>query len=375
MSKIGVLGLGNWGTALAHVWSQDGHSVIGWTVESEVYESMVLESINAKYLPNTKLEGVDATMELSEAISESEVIVLAIPSGVILNVIDDVIPHLRPSHVLIDLAKGIAPEEEGGSGLISEAIEARLAKAGLSNPVVVLTGPTIAPEVARGVLTNALVASHDRSVAERIADRLSTDSLILKAADDPAGAELWGAFKNMIAISCGIVDGLRGEPGGEGADQNAGGDGQGEGGQGAGGGEVAGQGAGGVSGFRGIGGDNLKAALVPIGFAEGRRLLVKLGAEMDTSLGPAGLGDLYVTSTSPRSRNRTLGEKLGRGSTLEEALGEMHMVAEGVRAARMFKAKAEQVGCEVPFIEALNSLLDGEVSAEECVRHMVENAE
>ena len=351
MSKIGVLGLGNWGTALAHVWSQDGHSVIGWTVESEVYESMVLESVNAKYLPDTKLEGVDATMELSEAISESEVIVLALPSGVILNVIDDVIPHLRPSHVLIDLAKGIAPEEEGGSGLISEAIEARLAKAGLSNPVVVLTGPTIAPEVARGVLTNALVASHDRSVAERIADRLSTDSLILKAADDPAGAELWGAFKNTIAISCGIVDGLRGEPSGKGTDQSARG------------------------GFRGIGGDNLKAALVPIGFAEGRRLLVELGAEMDTSLGPAGLGDLYVTSTSPRSRNRTLGEMLGRGSTLEEALGEMHMVAEGVRAARMFKAKAEQVSCEVPFIESLNSLLDGDISAEECVRKMVENAE
>ncbi len=336
---------------MGQVWSQDGHAVSGWKVESEVYESMILKSVNAKYMPDTKLEGVDATMELSEAISESEVIVLALPSGVILNVIDDIIPHLRPSHVLIDLAKGIAPEEEGGSGLISEAIEARLAKAGLSNPVVVLTGPTIAPEVARGVLTNALVASHDRSVAERIADRLSTDSLILKAADDPAGAELWGAFKNTIAISCGIVDGLRGEPSEKEAGQSARG------------------------GFRGIGGDNLKAALVPIGFAEGRRLLVELGAEMDTSLGPAGLGDLYVTSTSPRSRNRTLGEMLGRGSTLEEALGEMHMVAEGVRAARMFKAKAEQVGCEVPFIEALNSLLDGDISAEECVRKMVENAE
>jgi glycerol-3-phosphate dehydrogenase (NAD(P)+) len=144
---------------------------------------------------------------------------------------------------------------------------------------------------------------------------------------------------------------LRGEPSGKGADKSARG------------------------GFRGIGGDNLKAALVPIGFAEGRRLLVELGAEMDTSLGPAGLGDLYVTSTSPRSRNRTLGEMLGRGSTLDEALGEMHMVAEGVRAARMFKAKAEQVNCEVPFIESLNSLLDGDISAEECVRKMVENAE
>jgi glycerol-3-phosphate dehydrogenase (NAD(P)+) len=199
---------------------------------------------------------------------------------------------------------------------------------------VVLTGPTIAPEVARGVLTNALVAAHDRSVAERVASRLSTDSLVLKAADDPVGAELWGAFKNTVALACGIVDGLR----------------------------------------DGIGGDNLKAALVPIGFAEGRELLVKLGAEEETALGPAGLGDLYVTSTSPSSRNRTLGQKLGEGKNLEEGLAEMHMVAEGVRAARMFRKRASQVNCPAPFIEALNTLLDGNISAEECVRRMVEQS-
>tara|TARA_A100001037_G_scaffold288343_1_gene298824 strand:+ start:541 stop:1590 length:1050 start_codon:yes stop_codon:yes gene_type:complete len=334
LTKIGVLGLGNWGTSLAHLWAQDGHSVIGWTVENEVYESMVLENINKKYLPDVILEGVDASLHLNEVCDASELIVLAVPSGVILSVVDELIPFLRPSHVLVDLAKGIAPEEEGESGLISDAIEKRLAAAGLSNPIVVLTGPTIAPEVARGVLTNALVASHDRSVAERVASRLSAESLILKPADDPVGAELWGAFKNTVALACGIVDGLR----------------------------------------EGIGGDNLKAALVPIGFAEGRRLLVLLGAEQETSLGPAGLGDLYVTSTSPRSRNRTLGEKLGQGKSLEEGLAEMHMVAEGVRAARMFRKRAAQVGCYAPFTESLNKLLDGEISAEECVREMVEQS-
>lgn len=332
MTTIGVLGLGNWGTSLANIWARDGHSVIGWTVESEVYESMVLSNINEKYLPGVELPGVDATLNLSEVCDASELLILAIPSAFILGVVDDLIPHLRPSHVLVDLAKGIAPEEEGGSGLLSHAIENRLEAAGLSNPVVVLTGPTIAPEVARGVLTNALVAAHDRSVAERVASRLSTDLLVLKSADDPAGAELWGAFKNTIALACGIVDGLR----------------------------------------DGIGGDNLKAALVPIGFAEGRTLLTKLGAREETSLGPAGLGDLYVTSTSPSSRNRTLGQKLGEGKSLEEGLAEMHMVAEGVRAARMFRQKATQVGIPAPFIEALNELLDGHISAEECVRRMVE---
>jgi len=334
MTKIGILGLGNWGTALANIWAKDGHSVIGWTVETEVYESMVLNNVNEKYLPDVKLPGVDATLDIGEVCDASELLILSVPSGVILSVVDELLPHLRPSHVLVDLAKGIAPEEEGESGLISAAIEKRLNAVGLSNPVVVLTGPTIAPEVARGVLTNALVAAHDRSVAERVASRLSTDSLILKAADDPVGAELWGAFKNTIALACGIVDGLR----------------------------------------DGIGGDNLKAALVPIGFAEGRKLLILLGAREDTSLGPAGLGDLYVTSTSPRSRNRTLGQKLGEGKSLEEGLAEMHMVAEGVRAARMFRKRATQVGCPAPFIESLNILLDGDITAEECVRSMVEQS-
>ena len=334
MTKIGVLGLGNWGTALANIWAKDGHSVIGWTVETEVYESMVLNNVNEKYLPDVKLPGVDATLDIGAVCDVSELLILAVPSGVILSVVDQLLPHLRPSHVLVDLAKGIAPEDEGDSGLISAAIEKRLNGVGLTNPVVVLTGPTIAPEVARGVLTNALVAAHDRSVAERVASRLSTDTLILKAADDPVGAELWGAFKNTIALACGIVDGLR----------------------------------------DGIGGDNLKAALVPIGFAEGRKLLILLGAEEDTSLGPAGLGDLYVTSTSPRSRNRTLGQKLGEGKSLEEGLAEMHMVVEGVRAARMFRKRASQVGCSAPFIESLNILLDGGITAEECVRSMVEQS-
>ena len=133
-----------------------------------------------------------------------------------------------------------------------------------------MTGPTIAPEVARGVITTALVACHDRSVAERISEKLSTETLFLVAADDPNGAELWGAYKNCVALACGLVDGLKGT----------------------------------------IGGDNLKAALVLRGFSEGISLLGAMGASSSTAFGPAGLGDLYVTATSPRSRNRTLGEKL-----------------------------------------------------------------
>ena len=113
MSSIGVLGLGNWGTALAHIWAQDGHNVNGWTIEQEVYESIVMDSVNSKYLPDTPLSGIDVTMDLADICATSEVLVLALPSSVILEVVDQIIPHLRPSHVLLDLAKGVVPEVEG----------------------------------------------------------------------------------------------------------------------------------------------------------------------------------------------------------------------------------------------------------------------
>ena len=330
MARIGVLGLGNWGTALALVWCKDGHNVLGWTVEQEVYESLMSSQENEKYLPGYKIPGMDCTMEITDVTESCEILVLALPSSVILEVVDLLIPSLRPSHLLVDLAKGLAPSSEGGSGMISDAIEKRLSDAGMSNQVVVMTGPTIAPEVARGVITNALVACNDTLVAKRVAERLSTDSLILTPAGDPLGAELWGAYKNCVALACGLVDGLK----------------------------------------ETIGGDNLKAAMVLSGYSEGLVLLGEMGADPKTGFGPAGIGDLYVTATSPRSRNRTLGEMLGSGMSLEEALEEMHMVAEGVRATRMFLDRSERLGHQTPFLSTLGSLLDGEIEVEDAVRRM-----
>ena len=330
MARIGILGLGNWGTALALVWCKDGHNVLGWTVEQGVYESMMTNHENEKYLPGYKIPELDCTMEISDVTESCEILVLALPSSAILEVVDMLIPSLRPSHLLVDLAKGLAPSDEGGSGMISDAIERRLSEAGMTNQVVVLTGPTIAPEVARGVITNALVACRDIGVAERITERLSTDSLILTPAEDPVGAELWGAYKNCVALACGLVDGLKDT----------------------------------------IGGDNLKAALVLSGYSEGIELLAKMGADPKTAFGPAGIGDLYVTATSPRSRNRTLGEKLGSGKSLDESLEEMHMVAEGVRATRMFLNRAERISHPTPFLSTLGSLLDGDIEVEDAVRRM-----
>ena len=123
MARIGVIGLGNWGTALAKVWCEDGHNVLGWTIEQEVYESLMTNSVNEKYLDGHEIPELQVTMELSDIVESCEILVLSLPSSVILEVIDRIVPSLRPSQVILDLAKGLAPEDEGVRGLISDSIE------------------------------------------------------------------------------------------------------------------------------------------------------------------------------------------------------------------------------------------------------------
>lgn len=330
MIPIAVLGLGNFGTALARVWALYGNRVQGWTVEDDVHASIRDTGINAKYLPGVELPGARVTMDLGAAIDGAEIVVLALPSHVILEVVGDVVPLLAEGQVLLDLAKGLAP----GERLVSEVIRDQLDAAGRSNALAVMTGPTIAREVAAGVLTTALVASEDIAVAAALAGRLSTDTLKLRFANDPLGVELWGAFKNVIALACGVCDGLGGS-GGPGA-------------------------------------DNLKAAVFTAGFGEGCRLLAAMGAQPDTALSPAGVGDLFVTATSPHGRNRRTGELLGSGQRLDEALGSTVMVSEGVRATRMFAARAAAEGFAAPFVDNLLALLDGEVEARQCVEHLLQ---
>lgn len=316
MNSIAVMGLGNFGTALARNWVGEGMNVRGWTVEQEVYDSIVATEINEKYLPGVELPGLRPSMDVAETVRDAELLVLALPSGVVLSVVDDMLPHIRSGQVLLDLAKGLAP----GDRLISDVIAEKLQARGLACPLCVMMGPTIAPEVARGVHTVALVTSADFSVARRVAGSLSTRTLKLGAATDSLGSEYWGAFKNVIALACGVVDGLAQD---------------------------------------GRGGDNLKAAVFTRGYAEAVKLLPRLGADPDTALSAAGIGDLFVTATSPHGRNREMGERLGRGQSLAQAEGDMHMVSEGVRAARMFRALFARRRIDAPFVDAVCALLDG----------------
>ncbi len=317
MSRIAVLGLGNFGTALARNWLGAGHVVSGWTVEQEVYDSIQATSVNEKYLSGVPLTGLSVSMDIAESIQNADIVVLALPSSVVLKVFEDLLPLLKNEQVLMDLAKGLAP----GDQLISDVIAQQLAAEGKTNPLCVMMGPTIAPELARGVYTTALVASQDAALAQRMATELSTATLTLAAASDPLGAEYWGAFKNVIALACGVVDGLKED---------------------------------------GRGGDNLKAAVFTAGYREAVRLLPELGAAPDTALSAAGIGDLFVTATSPHGRNREMGERLGRGQSLAEAEADMVMVSEGVRAARMLAGLFATAGLPAPFVDAVCGLLDGQ---------------
>ena len=315
MTTIAVMGLGNFGTALARNWLGAGLNVRGWTVEQEVFDSISATWVNEKYLADVSLEGLDVSMDVAATVKGAELVVLALPSGVVLDVVDEIIPHLTDDQVLLDLAKGLAP----GDRMISNVIEEKLKAANLGCPLCVMMGPTVAPELARGVYTTALVTSADPELAGRLAATLTTKTLKLSPATDSLGAEYWGAFKNVIALACGLVDGLRED---------------------------------------GRGGDNLKAAVFTAGYREAARVLPQMGADPATAFSAAGIGDLFVTATSPHGRNREMGERLGRGQTLEQAEAEMVMVSEGVRAARMFKKLFADKSIDAPFVDAVCALLD-----------------
>ena len=328
MKRIAVMGLGNFGTALARNWILAGHDVRGWTVEQEVYDSISSVGNNEKYLSDVSLSGMEVSMDPTEIISGAEIVVLALPSGVVLSVVDDLLPHLTDHQILLDLAKGLAPGEE----MISDVIEAKLQAAGLKCGLCVMMGPTIAPELARGVFTTALITSKKLILAEEIAEHLTTSTLRLSAATDSLGAEYWGAFKNVIALACGVVDGLKQD---------------------------------------GRGGDNLKAAVFTSGYREAVKLLPELGADPETAFSAAGIGDLFVTATSPHGRNREMGERLGLGQTLAAAEKDMVMVSEGVRAARLFRTLFASKAIAAPFVDAVCALLDEGTTIEEFIDKVV----
>jgi len=305
---ISVIGAGAWGTALSIAAHRAGNDVLLWAYEAEVVDAVNSIHENTLYLAGTALDPViRATGDLAEAAS-ADALLLAAPAQHLRRTIGPLAGQLSPATPLIVCAKGI---EQHTLALMSEAVSALFP----ANPVLILSGPTFAAEVAAGLPTAVTLAGDDIAVAQKIADRLSSDRFRPYSGDDVIGAQIGGAIKNVLAIACGIAEG------------------------------------------RGFG-DNARAALITRGLAELTRLCVAKGGRAETMMGLSGLGDLVLTCTSTQSRNYSLGVALGEGRALDDILGERNSVAEGVYTASAAVALAETLGVEMPIAAAVDAVLN-----------------
>jgi glycerol-3-phosphate dehydrogenase (NAD(P)+) len=305
--KLGVIGAGSWGTALAILAAGRGNTVMLWGHDPGHIETLRRTGKNEDYLPGIELPGgIEPVPELA-ALAGCEAVLFVTPSRAIREVAEK-FAACEPSRevVLVSCTKGI--ERSTGSRMSEVLGEI------FSNPIAVLSGPSHAEEVARGMPAAVVLGCRDEAVAERLQQGLSARTFRVYRSDDVAGIELGGALKNVFAIGAGVCDGL------------------------------------------GLG-DNAKAALITRGLAELIRLGIGLGGRRETFQGLSGIGDLMVTCFSRHSRNRSVGERLGRGETIEAVSGSMRMVAEGVPNTLSAYECARRLGIETPIIDAVKALL------------------
>ncbi len=308
MQRIGILGAGAWGTALAMTARRAGRGVVLWARRPQAAAEIEHARENAAYLPGLRLpEGIRVTGEISEA-ATCEAVFLTVPAQHLRGIAARLAPHLAPDRPVVLCAKGI--EQETGR-LMSEAIAGALPR----QPAAVLSGPTFAAEVARGLPTAVTLAAADAALGRALIDSIGTPAFRPYLSDDPRGAEIGGAVKNVLAIACGIVVGRRL-------------------------------------------GDNARAALITRGLAEMTRFARALGARPETLMGLSGLGDLALTCNAPQSRNFSLGIGLGEGKNLAALLAGSRSVVEGVYTAAALVARARAIGVEIPISEAVDAILN-----------------
>jgi glycerol-3-phosphate dehydrogenase (NAD(P)+) len=308
MDRIGIIGAGAWGTALAAVAARAGRQVTLWAMEAEVIETVNASRVNAIFLPDVTLpEGIRATGDLAEA-AASDAILLVAPAQHIRKVSEQLGSALKPGTPVVICAKGI---EQKTLKLLSDVVAETLPKAA----VAVLSGPTFAREVADGQPTAVTLAAEAESVGQALVEALGQRSFRPYLSSDVIGAQIGGAVKNVLAIACGIVEGRD---------------------------------------F----GENTRAALMTRGLAEILRLGDALGAKRETLMGLSGLGDLILTCSSAQSRNMSLGMELGRGKSLADILGARRSVAEGVFSASATVALAAAHGVDMPICAAVDSVLN-----------------
>ncbi len=323
MAKISVIGSGSWGTALAWLLSNNGHEVTLWSFLEEENEMFVKYHENTEKLPGVVLnDSVKYTMDLDKAARGAEVLVMAVPSPVVRSTAKNLKGIVSDGQIIVDVAKGI---EEMTLKTMSDVIKDELPTAN----VAVLSGPSHAEEVGKGLPTTIVAGAADIDTARYIQDIFMSPVFRVYTSLDMLGIEIGAALKNVIALAAGIADGL---------------------------------------GF----GDNTKAALITRGIAEMSRLGVKMGAKSSTFYGLSGIGDLVVTCASMHSRNRRAGILIGKGCTMEEAMKEVNMVVEGVYSAKAGLKLSEKYDVEMPIVKTVNEILFDGKSASSAVMELMQ---
>ncbi|MCB2306152.1 NAD(P)H-dependent glycerol-3-phosphate dehydrogenase [Clostridium estertheticum] len=308
MLKVAFLGGGSFGTALSIMLAKKGTSVNIWDRKLSVINDINIKRENIKYLPNiTVPSGITAFIDIEEVINDTDIIVLSVPSHVIRNICKMITPYLKQNQIIVSIAKGI---EEGSLKRISEVIEEEIP----TNPVVILSGPSHAEEVALDIPTTVVVTSKQMEYAMIVQDVFMTNKFRVYTNEDIIGVEIGGAVKNIIALAAGISDGI---------------------------------------GY----GDNAKAALMTRGMNEIIKIGTRLGGRIETFYGLTGMGDLIVTCTSMHSRNRKAGILIGKGVPMEKACNDIGMVVEGIKAIRAFYELKEKEKVSMPITDVLYKVL------------------
>ncbi len=323
MSKVTFIGAGSFGTSLCILLGNKGITVSIWDRKEEVIHDINVNRKNDRYIKDLFIpENVTAYKDLDEALSGAEYVVLAVPSHVIREICKTLAGKIGDDVILISIAKGI---EQGTNLRLSQVIKQELP----NNRIVILSGPSHAEEVAKNIPTTLVASSECMECAEKVQDLFMDKNFRIYTNDDIVGVEIGGAVKNIIALAAGVCDGI---------------------------------------GY----GDNSKAALMTRGMAEIARIGIKMGGRAETFFGLTGMGDLIVTCTSMHSRNRRAGILIGEGKTPEEAIEEVGMVVEGIKACKAFYELKEREGVSMPITDIAYKVLFEGVKPEEAVTFLME---
>ncbi len=321
MAKINIIGSGGWGTAVAIMLAKNGHDVLLWSYLKEESEDLKKYRENKPFLPGITLpDNISFTSDISEC-CEADLIITATPSHAIRSTAKALAPYVKEGQLVLNISKGL---EDKTYATLSQVLKEELPMC----KIAVMSGPSHAEEVSRGIPTTNVVAAPTEVIANEIQDIMSGPAFRVYINTDMTGVELGGSLKNVIALSAGILDGM-----------NL--------------------------------GDNTKAALMTRGIVEMSRLGVAMGAKPETFNGLSGIGDLIVTCTSMHSRNRRAGILIGQGMSCEEATKEVKMVVEGVKTCKAAKELADKLGVEMPIVNETYKVLFENMKPQEAIPNLM----